>query len=273
MDATTARRLLDRIETRKHTVTPDLAEDANARKLLGDSSQGARDDAPLLQLMQQDRIAWDKSAKKLVGVASSVAIDESVRPNDTSKLFDDSVEQCMEFAMRYFRTERDQAGAKDGGFGQDWKTQYNIAADVRGIANGSRPKSGYNAFLDGGTVPPRAGDILSLESPHKPGKKAENFHVCIVSKVFQQDQQWYVRVYEANVPFQVNDPDVKKHYEDLPMDVVNGHFKIRQVPTASKGYATDMNAVGWIHPLESKQLPGAVARNDAPVGGRLIGVA
>lgn len=270
MDPIKARQLLNRLEKsgNGHVLTGTVPMDDNAKKVLGADglklSRGSKgvSDLPMQQALESDDVAWDDKAKKLVGTASGIDMDESIRPADHSKLFDSGIEQCMEFARRYFSEERAKTGSKDGSFGADWKGQYNIAGDVRGLANGESKVDGYNAFVNGGTVPPRAGDVLSMESPHADGEKPPNFHVCIVSKVFRQDSQWFVRVYEANVPLQVNDPDVKKHYEDIPMKVKNGTFTLDRAATSKKGYETDMDTVGWIHPTKPKALPGAVAKLD-----------
>lgn len=227
--------------------------DAGAKRLL--PKQGVQ--GALKKLLEKDAIAWDAKTRQFIATSSHVKIDEAVRPADKSAIFDNSIEQCMEFVMRYFRTVREKLHKPDGGFGADWTLQYNIADDVKHIADGSLKKQGYVAFLNGGAVPPRAGDVLSMQSPVVGDAKPRHFHVALISDVYQKGRDWYAKVFEANVPYHVNLPDVKQHYSEIPLNVKNGKFTLDRVKTAAKGYTTDMDVVGWIHPLKEKALPGA----------------
>ncbi|MDB5099030.1 MAG: hypothetical protein JWM80_3451 [Cyanobacteria bacterium RYN_339] len=230
-----------------------ISLDAGAKHLVPKAGlQGA-----LKKLLEKDMVAWDAKTQQFIATASHIKIDEAVRPADQSKIFDGSIEQCMEFVMRYFRTVREKFHAKDGGFGADWTMQYNIADDVKHIADGSLKKPGYVAFRNGGAVPPRAGDVLSMQSPVVGDAKPRHFHVALISDVYQKGRRWYAKVFEANVPYHINVQDVKKHYAEIPLKVHNGKFELDRVRTSLKGYTTDMDVVGWIHPLKEKALPGA----------------
>lgn len=52
----------------------------------------------------------------------------------------------------------------------------------------------------------------------------------------------------------MNLPDVKQHYAEIHLDVKNGKFTLDRVLTSKQGYTTDMDVVGWIHPLKEKAL-------------------
>lgn len=236
--------------------------DDNAKKLAG-IPKGAvaslASDAAVKKALARDAIAFDPATRQLVGTASHIPIDRSVRPADQSQIFPGVVEQCMEFVMRYCRTIREKLGKPDGGFGADWTQQYNLSDDVRNIADGALKKPGYTAYRNGGSVPPRAGDVLTFESKVletlSPPRK--RFHVALISDVYQRGRNWFVKVYEANVPFHVNDPDINHHFTEIPLKVRNGQFSVDRIRTSQKGYGIDMDAVGWIHPLQDKALPGA----------------
>ena len=244
--------------------------DANARKLVG---RGHGEEAAVKKLLQADKLAWDPKSKLLVGTESHLKMDEAVRPNEKSAIFENSVEQCMEFAMRYFRDVRKKLGAKHGGFGQDWTLQINPAAEFAAIADGKAAKAGYTAFRNGSTTPPRAGDVLSLQSPLKgDGSPPRHFHIAMISDVYKKGRAWFVRCYEANVPRQTRFADVKKHYNDLPVKVVDGKFTIGRVPTSQRGYTTDMDVVAWLHPLSERALPGAAAEGVKTAGHGRVGV-
>ena len=147
------------------------------------------------------------------------------------------------------------------------------AAEFAAIADGSTQKAGYTAFRNGSRVPPRAGDVLSMQSPLKgDGSPPRHFHIAMVSDVFQKGRDWFVRCYEANVPRQTRFTDVKKHYNDLPIQVVDGTFTIGRVPTSQKGYTTDMDVVAWLHPLPERALPGAPAGAVKTAGHGGVGV-
>jgi hypothetical protein len=235
-------------------------------------------DGDLVAALTRDTVAWDAAAQQLIATESSLDVDRTVKPLDKSPLFGDtSVEQCMEFAERYFRTQMKKAGRASGSFGEDFPVQHNIAPEVKALASGKVRMAGYSAYLNGGSVPPRAGDIVSMAAPDG------EFHVAIISKVFRKDGNWFARVFEANVPFNTNDPNLDHHFEDLPMKVDNGRFTIAPAETSAKGYGMDMDVVGWIHPRGDKALPGAdeatVPAGSKPAGqalgrvGRLLGVA
>ncbi|MDB5097297.1 MAG: hypothetical protein JWM80_1718 [Cyanobacteria bacterium RYN_339] len=246
--------------------------DENVRRQLGASAADGADDAAVMAGLEADTIAWDDKTRRLISTASDVPIDESIRPFSESPHFGSGVEQCMEFAIRYFREVMQKAGRFEGSFGTDWTTQYNMSDDIRRIASGRVKKDGYTAYLSAGTVPPRAGDVVVFETPKDQQSTAHEFHVAIVSKVFQRGGQWYGRIYEANVPLGSNDPDVSNHFEDVPLTVRNGTFSFARLDTTAKKYKTDMDCVGWLHPLGMKSLPGAVARMEN-YDGRVIGYA
>jgi hypothetical protein len=260
MDALRARALLLRLEKRlDHRLTAEVPMDDNVRRQLGANAAEGADDAAVMAGLEQDTIAWDDKTRKLVATASEIAIDESVRPFNQSPHFDSGVEQCMEFAIRYFKDVMKKNNRFEGSFGTDWTVQYNISDEIRKIASGRLKKDGYTAYASGGNVPPRAGDVVVFETPKAQWDTAHEFHVAIVSKVFQRGGQWFGRIYEANVPLGSNDPDISRHYEDVPLTVRNGTFTFDRLDTSAKGYKSDMDCVGWLHPLGMKALPGAVA--------------
>lgn len=275
MEALRARALLLRLEKRlDHRINAGVQMDDNVRRMLGANANEGADDAALEAGLENDTIAWDDKTRKLVATASEIQIDESVRPFSESPHFGSGVEQCMEFAIRYFREVMQKANRFEGSFGTDWTVQYNISDEIRKIASGRLKKDGYTAYASGGTVPPRAGDVVVFETPKDQWDTAHEFHVAIVSKVFQRGGQWYGRIYEANVPLGTNDPDISRHFEDVPLTVRNGSFSFDRLNTTAKKYKTDMDCVGWLHPLGMKALPGAVVLNDTPAsGGRVIGYA
>jgi hypothetical protein len=270
-----ARTLLNRLEVgrspRLATLLPLM--DENARRISGIPKGAATriaGDAAVSKALERDVMAFDPKTRQLVGTESHVAIDRTVRPVDQSAIFDKGiVEQCMEFVMRYTRTLRAKFGKPDGGFGADWTMQYNIADDVRNIADGKLTKPGYTAYHNGGTVPPRAGDVLSLESEvlQTLSPPRRRFHVALISDVYHNGRNWFAKVYEANVPFHVNEADISKHFTDIPLHIKDGKFTLGRVHTSQKGYGIDMEPVGWIHPLADKALPGAEA-NAGLLGGR-----
>lgn len=196
--------------------------------------------------------------KHVGSIESHIGIDETIRPRDKSAIFENSIEQCMEFAMRYFREARAKFGLQGGGFGEDWTKQYNIANEVKAIADGKLAKPGWTAHHNGGKVPPKAGDVISMQSPPN-GTDAppRHFHIAIVSDVFKKGRRWFARVYEANVPRQVNHPDIAKHYTNIPMRIKDGKFTLARVETSKQNYFTDMDVVGWLRPGKDKALPDA----------------
>lgn len=253
----------------------EAREQAGVPTPAGDAGDAPINDVDLVVGLSRDYLAWDHRTHRVIATQSQMPVNRAIRPHDESDVFD-SVEQCMEFVMRYFRTEMQNTGRMHGSFGEDWPEQRNIAAEVRQMAEGKLRKMGYTAYLNGGSVPPRAGDVLSLEAPDG------EFHVALVTKVHHKDGKWFVRVFEANVPFNTNDPEIAHHFSELPMEVKNGRFKILSAKTSEKGYGMDMDVVGWIHPLGEKALPGAAAKAPEskeamfatqPGGGRLLGVA
>ena len=78
----------------------------------------------------------------------------------------------------------------------------------------------------------------------------------LLGDVYQKGRDWFARVYEANVPRQVNHPDIAKHYTNIPMAIQDGNFTLARVKTSEQNYFTDMDVVGWLRPGKDKALPG-----------------
>ncbi len=240
MDTVQAKSLYSQLAPKNTPRLPSsVAMDKGVRDLLGGRAilnyVAPRADA-VVGAFEKDEITWDPALKKLIRTESALTIDESVRPKDVSPEFENSVEQCMEFVERYFRTEMAKSGRKTGSFGEDWPSQHNIADEVRAMASGAKPVEGYSAYLNGQGLPPRAGDVLSLESAADQGTPASEFHVT----------------------------------------VKGGKWTLQRVMTSQRGYSTDMDIVGWIHPTGKKALPGTTADGRLWVGpsvGRVFGVA
>ena len=265
MLAAEARSLITRLEkgSARH-LAGRMPMDASVQKVLAGKPTVEAERRALNRLLVKDAVAFDAANGKLVATASHMRIDRHVRPLDHSAVPGwTTVEQCMEFVMRYCRTVRRKLGFRDGGFGGTWKKQYNLAVDVEAMANGTLKKRGYAAHLNGGAVPPRAGDVLAMQGPVPAPGQNRRFHVALVTDTYKKGPQWYARVYEANVPYHQNPKAVAEHLSEIPMTVQDGRFTLARVPTGAKGYVTpegkpvDMDPVGWIHPDASKALPGA----------------
>lgn len=251
MDPTTASSLMS--TWLKPFFRPDqqLSPTVGARVLVDENRDGKISRDELQRGLVRDEVSIDPITRALIANRSRLVIDTSIMPKDRSSSFD-TVEQCMEYAMRYFKESRSRSGLPGGSFDVDFGSQHNLTNEVRNMAAGTFKKPGYSAYLNGSITPPRAGDILAAEAP-----SGEKFHVAIVTDVQREGEQWWVTVLQANVPFNRNSPDVAGHLQRLPMTLVDGQWIMAPLPTSRYGYGEDMNVVGWIHPDSQKALPGA----------------
>lgn len=253
MDRTSANRMMsDNLSLfsrpdRQYNVTSD------ARQLIDSNHDGQVDREEVLEGLMRDQISFDPKLREIIANRSRMPIDPAIMPRDQSATFG-TVEQCMEFAMRYFKESRAKAGMTSASFNVDFGRQHDIADEVRLMANGKLDRPGYDAYLNGGITPPRAGDILSAESP-----RGHEFHVAVVTDVEPKGDRWEVSVFQANIPFNVNSHDLQDHIQTLPLDYQNGRWTMPPIPTRAYRYGEDMNVVGWIHPEGDKALPGAAA--------------
>lgn len=237
----------------KPFLRPDqqLSPTIGARVLVDENRDGKISRDELQQGLVRDEVSIDPQTRALIANRSKLVIDSSIMPKDRSSNFD-TVEQCMEYAMRYFLESRTRSGLQGGSFDVDFGNQHNLTNEVRNMAAGTFRKPGYSAYLNGSITPPRAGDVLAAESP-----SGERFHVAIVTDVQREGEQWWVTVLQANIPFNSNSHDLPGHLQRLPMVQENGQWTMPPLPTSRFGYGEDMAVVGWIHPDSQKALPGA----------------
>jgi hypothetical protein len=177
------------------------------------------------------------------GIASEIEVDPSIQPRNRSTIpgFERSVEQCGEFAYRYFHTLH-----------KGYPTQgqpYEFLRTGLGVfftANGPvrKPMPQFERNFNGGDVPPRAGDILVAKGP-RPGE----YHTAIITKV--ADGQ--VHVLQANVP--LNYHGGREVHACYPLEVRNGKYTMPALPTSKKGYRDDFPVAGWIRPTGADALP------------------
>jgi peptidoglycan hydrolase-like protein with peptidoglycan-binding domain len=177
------------------------------------------------------------------GPSSEIEVNASIQPRNRSTIpgFESSVEQCGEFAYRYFHT-----------LGKGYPTQgqpYEFLQTGIGAfftANGvvRKPMPQFERSFNGGAEPPRAGDILVAKGP-RPGQ----FHTAIVTKVDAQG----VHVLQANVPLNYQGGrDVQAVY---PLKLEDGQYTMPPLPTSQKGYRDDFAVTGWIRPTGADALP------------------
>lgn len=224
---------------------------AAARQAIDTNRDGKVTNEELLEGLVRDQVSLDPRVREILANRSRMEIDRAIAPRDKSASFG-TVEQCMEFAMRYFRESRAKAGKSGSSFDADFGVQHNLADDLRLMASDPSLKGGYNGYLNDGTIPPRAGDVLVAESLN-----GEEFHIALVTEVVPKGSQWEVTVYEANVPFNTNASRPEDHLHKLPLTNHNGTWSMPALPTSRQGYSNDMFVVGWIHPEGNKALPGA----------------
>lgn len=251
MDRITAQRMMSKLlkpifrPDQQYEVTP------SARTLIDGNRDGKISNDELLEGLVRDQVSFDPKVRGIIANRSRMDIDRSVKPRSKSASFG-TVEQCMEFVMRYFAEARANAGKAGSSFETDFGSQRSLANDLRLMASDPSLRSGYKGHLNVGMTPPRAGDILVAESMN-----GEEFHIALVTEVAPRGSQWEVTVYEANVPFNTNGPRVEDHLRKLPLTFSNGSWSMPALPTSRQGYTNDMEVVGWLHPEESKALPGA----------------
>ncbi|MDB5101628.1 MAG: Cell wall lytic [Cyanobacteria bacterium RYN_339] len=178
------------------------------------------------------------AVKALNPVQSEIQVDPNTQPRAHSTIpgYGDSVEQCGEFAYRYFKAQ-----------GKNYPTQgqpYDFMMTGKGAFYTSagltyREQPQFERHLNGGAEPPRAGDILVAKGP-KPGQ----FHTAIVTRVDGEG----VHVLQANVPY--NWIGGKETEGVFPLDGTH----MPALPTSQKGYNDDYAVVGWIHPTGEDAL-------------------
>ena len=188
--------------------------------------------------------AHDTNGAELLAPApedsSEIALDTSIVPRGYSLLpgLDGEVEQCGEFVYRYFAAH-----------GQGWP-RYPTLGQPAEYIRGRSQRPEFPAFLNGGLVPPRAGDIIAGTGP--PGSGI--YHTALVWKV-EKDAIW---VYQANVPLRFDSSRWQDHVARLPMDRLDdGGYRIRPIDRAFSRFRADIGLTGWIHPLGDRRLPGA----------------
>lgn len=251
MDPVSARRLMSQLL--RPILRPDQQYDVTptAKSALDQNRDGKISSDELLQGLVRDDVSFDPRIREIIANRSRLDLDASVVPSDKSSSYG-TVEQCMEFVQRYYLEAREHVGLMGPSFDVDFGLQHNLAGEVRQLAAGQSQKPGYQAYLNGGLTPPRAGDVLSAESPD-----GEEFHVALVAGVDKVGDRWEVTVYEANVPYGQNSKRIQDHLEKLTLDHQDGRWKLTAFQTAKAGYDANMDVVGWIHPEASKALPGA----------------
>lgn len=251
MDRLDAQRLMSKLL--KPIFRPDQQYEvtATARQLIDGNRDGKVTNEELLEGLVRDQVSIDPRVREIIANRSRMEIDRSIAPRDKSASFG-TVEQCMEFVMRYFRESRAKAGKPGSSFEADFGPQHNLADDLRLMASDPSMRPGYNGYLNDGMTPPRAGDVLVAESLN-----GEEFHIALVTEVTPRGGQWEVTVYEANVPFNTNSPRPEDHLHKLPLTYRDGTWSMPALPTSRQGYNHDMFVVGWIHPEGNKTLPGA----------------
>lgn len=253
MDFTTAKRLL------AATAHPAMAWVATpeAKGLVDGNGDDKVSTEELLGGLVGDQVSLDPNTRRILANRSRLPVDATILPGDHSQ-YVESVEQCMEFALRYFKESRAKAGLPGTSFDADFGEPHNLADETRQLASGAATRPGYDAYLNGGITPPRAGDILVLESA-----RATMYHVAIVAGVERRGDRWVVQVYQANVPYNVNSPRFSDHLEDLPMTYTRGKWTMApyrygwDLPKLHTSYWENILVVGWIHPKGEKALPGA----------------
>lgn len=167
---------------------------------------------------------------------SAVRLDPNVQPRAKSTLpgYENGVEQCGEFAFRYFRSQ-----------GKGYPTLGQplfFLQSGKDHNGGARPA--FGRFMNGTTEPPRAGDILVCKGP-RPGQ----FHTAIIEKVDDEG----VHVFQSNVPHNWRGG---KHVKAVyPLVLRNGVYKMPPLPTSQAGYRDDFAVTGWIRPTGRDALP------------------
>lgn len=226
-----------------------------ARDILDEDGNGKISLKELRNGLAGDRVFFDPVTRRVTANRSRIPVDASVFPKDRSDRFD-TVEQCMEFVMRYFHEERAKEGLGTSSFDSDFGggRQYNISSEFRSIARNPGSRSGYAAYENGQTVPPRAGDVLVAEST-----SSAEFHIALITAVEPKEDGWEVSVYQANVPYNSNSHKLEDHIQKFPMEFKNGRWTLPVLPTSRYGYDADMEVVGWLHPYGNKALPQAMA--------------
>jgi peptidoglycan hydrolase-like protein with peptidoglycan-binding domain len=174
---------------------------------------------------------------------SEIILDPKVQPRNRSTIagFGDQVEQCGEFAYRYFQSQ----GKKYPTQGQPYeflKTGKGVFFTANGPVEREMPQ--FERHFNDGTVPPRAGDILVAKGP-RPGQ----YHTAIVTKV----QGNRVHVLQANVP--LNYQTGKEIHAEFTLELRDGKAHMPPLPTSQKGYRNDYPVTGWIRPTGDDALP------------------
>lgn len=251
MDRITAQGMMSKLlkpifrPDQQYEVTP------SARTLIDGNRDGKVTHDELLEGLVRDQVSFDPKVRGIIANRSRMEIDRSIRPGSKSAAFG-TVEQCMEFVLRYFKESRAKAGMPGSSFDTDFGPQRSLANDLRLMAADPSVRSGYKGHLNIDLTPPRAGDILVAESMN-----GEEFHIALITEVNHRGGQWEVTIYDANVPFNTNSPRIEDHLRKLPLTFANGTWSMPALPTSRQGYDNDMEVVGWIHPEGSKALPGA----------------
>jgi peptidoglycan hydrolase-like protein with peptidoglycan-binding domain len=167
-----------------------------------------------------------------------IAIDPALLPRAHSTIpgYGNEVEQCGEFAYRYFTAQ-----------GKHYPTQgqpYDFLMTGKGAfytASGLtyREMPQFERHFNGDGDPPRAGDILVAKGP-RPGQ----FHTAIVTRVDGEG----VHVLQANVPY--NWQGGKEIEGVFALD----GSTMPPLPTSQKGYNNDYPVIGWIRPTGEDAL-------------------
>lgn len=252
MDRATARYLLS--DNFNPLQRPDVQYwvSPQAKALLDSDGDGQISRDELVEGLVRDQVSIDPKTREIIANRSRMAIDTALMPKNQGNF--GTVEQCMEFIMRYFRESRGKMGRGGPSFDQEFGNQHDLAGDVRQLASGRLVKPGYDGYLNGSITPPRAGDILAADNPG-----TDEFHVALVTAVEPRGYGWEVTVFQANVPFNTNGARLEDHLQKLPLRYDDGHWTLPALPTSHLGYNGDLDVVGWIHPEGDKALPGAAA--------------
>ncbi|MDB5099470.1 MAG: hypothetical protein JWM80_3891 [Cyanobacteria bacterium RYN_339] len=177
------------------------------------------------------------------GSESEIELDASIQPRNRSTIpgFERSVEQCGEFAYRYFHTLH-KGYPTQGQPYEFLKTGQGVFFTANGPVRKAMPQ--FERNFNGGAEPPCAGDILVAK-----GARPGEYHTAIITKV--QDGQ--VHVLQANVPLNYcGGREVQAAY---PLESRNGKHTMPPLPTSKKGYKDDFQVVGWIRPTGADALP------------------
>ncbi|MDB5099958.1 MAG: hypothetical protein JWM80_4379 [Cyanobacteria bacterium RYN_339] len=234
---------------------------AEAVKLLDKDLDGRVSAKELVAGLVHGRVAMDQGV--VVPVARAIAPDAAILPADVSPFFKNAqgaptVEQCMEFVLRYFQERRAKLGALGPTLEAAFKVQHDLQPEILGLADASRPIPGYAAGLNGGLTPPGPGAILAAKGPG-------GFHTAIVLGVERTPQGFEATVFQANVPLFTNGPTLADHLERLTLRYEDGRWLLPPLKTGAQGYPGDMAVVGWITPDAAHGLPEAAPGATVPL--------